>query len=59
MKRGDGGFRSANTLKEVLLGDNIEFCSNTESQVIVGVDVVTDGSDMGQMAPMVKQVMGR
>lgn len=50
MKMGDGGFRPAY---------NIEFCSDTESQVIVGVDVVTPGSDMGQMAPMVKQVVGR
>ena len=50
MKMGDGGFRPAY---------NIEFCSDTESQVIVGVDVVTTGSDMGQMAPMVKQVTQR
>ena len=42
MKMGDGGFRPAY---------NIEFCSDTESQVIVGVDVVTTGSDMGQMPP--------
>jgi hypothetical protein len=47
---GDGGFRPAY---------NIEFCSDTESQVIVGVDVLTTGSDMGQMAPMVKQVVDR
>jgi hypothetical protein len=50
MKMGDGGFRPAY---------NIEFGSDTESQVIVGVDVVTTGSDMGQMAPMVKQVVER
>jgi len=50
MKMGDGGFRPAY---------NIEFCSDTESQVIVGVDVVTTGSDMGQMAPMVTQVVDR
>lgn len=50
MKMGDGGFRPAY---------NIEFCSDTETQVIVGVDVVTTGSDMGQMAPMVKQVVDR
>lgn len=50
MKMGDGGFRPAY---------NIEFGSDTESQVIVGVDVVTTGSDMGQMAPMVKQVVDR
>ena len=50
MKMGDGGFRPAY---------NIEFGSDTASQVIVGVDVVTTGSDMGQMAPMVKQVVER
>ncbi len=50
MKMGDGGFRPAY---------NIEFGSDTESQVIVGVDVVTTGSDMAQMAPMVKQVSER
>jgi hypothetical protein len=50
MKMGDGGFRPAY---------NIEFGSDTASQVIVGVDVVTTGSDMGQMAPMVEQVMDR
>lgn len=50
MKMGDGGFRPA---------FNIEFGSDTASQIIVGVDVVTTGSDMGQMAPMVKQVIER
>jgi transposase len=50
MKMGDGGFRPAY---------NIEFGSDTDSQIIVGVDVVTTGSDMGQMAPMVTQVVER
>jgi len=50
MKMGDGGFRPAY---------NIEFGTDTESQIIVGVDVVTTGSDMGQMAPMVEQVVER
>lgn len=50
MKMGDGGFRPAY---------NIEFGSDTDSQVIVGVDVVTTGSDMAQMAPMVNQVVKR
>jgi transposase len=50
MKMGDGGFRPAY---------NIEFGSDTESQVIVGVDVVTTGSDMAQMVPMVEQVTQR
>jgi len=50
MKMGDGGFRPAY---------NIEFGSDTESQIIVGVEVVTTGSDMAQMAPMVVQVIER
>jgi transposase len=50
MKMGDGGFRPA---------FNIELASDTASQIIVGVDVVTSGSDMGQMAPMVSQVLER
>ena len=50
MKMGDGGFRPAY---------NIEFGSDTASQIIVGVDVVTTGSDMAQMAPMVEQVTRR
>ena len=50
MKMGDGGFWPAY---------NIEFASDTESQVIVGVDVATSGSDMAQMAPMVNQVIER
>lgn len=50
MKMGDGGFRPA---------FNLEFGTDTVSQIIVGVDVVTTGSDMGQMAPMVEQVVKR
>lgn len=50
MKMGDGGFRPA---------FNIEFGSDTASQIIVGVNVVTTGRDMGQMVPMVKQVIER
>ena len=50
MKMGDGGFRPAY---------NIELGTDTESQIIVGVDVVTTGSDMAQMAPMVEQVIKR
>ena len=50
MKMGDGGFRPA---------FNIEFGSDTASQIIVGVNVVRTSSDMGQMAPMVKQVIAR
>lgn len=50
MKMGDGGYRPAY---------NIEFGTDTESQIIVGVEVATTGSDMGQMAPMVNQVVER
>lgn len=50
MKMADGGYRPAY---------NFEFASDTESLVIVGVDVVTTGSDMAQMAPMVKQIVER
>jgi transposase len=50
MKMADGGFRPAY---------NVQFATATDSQVIVGVDVETTGSDAGQMAPMVEQVKGR
>jgi len=46
MKMGDGGFRPAH---------NVQFATDTASQVITGVEVVNVGSDLGQMAPMVKQ----
>jgi transposase len=50
MRRADGGFRPAY---------NVQFATATGSQVIVGVDVDTAGSDAGRMAPMVAQVKGR
>lgn len=50
MKMGDGGFRPAY---------NLQFGSDSESQIIVGVGVSTSGSDMAQMAPMVEQVVKR
>ena len=50
MKMGDGGFRPAY---------NAQYATDSESQVIVGADVVTAGSDLGQMAPMVEQVSER
>jgi transposase len=50
MKMGDGGFRPAY---------NVQYGTDVESQIIVGVDVVTTGSDQGQMAPMVEQVIER
>jgi IS5 family transposase len=50
MKMGDGGYRPAY---------NAQYATDTESQVIVGVEVVTVGSDMAQMAPMIEQVTER
>jgi transposase len=50
MKMADGGFRPAY---------NVQFSSDTHSQIIVGVEVTTSGSDQGQMAPMVEQLHQR
>jgi transposase len=46
MKMADGGFRPAL---------NVQFATDTQSQIITGVDVSNSGSDMGQMGPMVEQ----
>lgn len=46
MKMGDGGFRPA---------ANVELATDTDSQIITGVDVTGRGSDQGEMAPMVEQ----
>jgi len=50
MKMGDGGYRPAY---------NVQFATDCASQVIVGVDTVSAGSDMAQLAPMVAQVTER
>jgi hypothetical protein len=50
MKMGDGGWRPAY---------NVQFATDCQAQVIVGVDAVTAGSDMAQLAPMVEQVEQR
>jgi transposase len=50
MKMADGGFRPAY---------NIQYSSDTASLVIVGVDVVTVGSDQGQLPPMLDQIEER
>jgi transposase len=50
MKMGDGGFRPA---------FNVQFATECQGQVIVGMDVVNAGSDMAQLAPMVAQVEQR
>jgi transposase len=50
MKMADGGFRPAY---------NIQYATATDSHIIVGVEVTTSGSDLGQMAPMVEQIHER
>lgn len=50
MKMGDGGYRPAY---------NVQFATDVDSGIIVGVDVVNAGGDNGQMAPMVDQVRER
>lgn len=50
MKMADGGFRPAY---------NAQYATDTESQVIVGVEVVTTGTDMAQLEPMVGQIAER
>lgn len=47
MKMADGGFRPAY---------NVQFSTATESRIIIGVEVTNDGSDSGQMGPMVEQI---
>jgi transposase len=50
MKMADGGFRPAY---------NVEYGTTCKGQVVVGVDVVTVGSDQGQMPPMLDQIEDR
>jgi transposase len=50
MKMADGGFRPAY---------NVQYSSDCPSGVIVGVDVTTSGSDLGQLAPMNEQIHDR
>ena len=46
MKMADGGFRPA---------VNVQFATDTATQIITGVDVSNNGSDGGQMVPMLEQ----
>jgi hypothetical protein len=46
MKMPDGGYRPAY---------NVQFATQTDTQIITGVDVTNSGGDQGQMAPMVEQ----
>lgn len=50
MKMADGGFRPAY---------NVQYATACDGQVIVGVSVLTTGSDMGQITPMLDQVHER
>jgi transposase len=50
MKMGDGGFRPA---------FNVQFATDTKTQLIVGVDVTNSGSDQGEMLPMIQQLEER
>jgi hypothetical protein len=50
MKMADGGYRPAY---------NVQFSTATDSQIIVGVDVINIGSDQGQLSPMLDQVEQR
>ena len=50
MKMADGGYRPAY---------NVQFAADTESQVIVGLDVTPAGTDHGQLRPMVGQLRRR
>lgn len=50
MKMADGGYRPAG---------NVQFATDTGSQVITGVEVTNVGSDRSQMGPMIEQHEGR
>src|SRR4051812_45803124 len=50
MQMADGGFRPAY---------NVHYAAGCGSLVIVGVEVIATGSDMGRLAPMLDQVHGR
>ena len=48
MKMGDNGFRPAM---------NVQFASDGDARIIIGVDVSNQGSDQGLMAPMYEQIV--
>lgn len=50
MKVADGGFRPSY---------NVQFSTDTSHQIIVGVDVINEGSDQNQLAPMLEQIHER
>jgi transposase len=47
MKMGDGGFRPAY---------NVQFVTDTQSQIILGVTVTNSGGDQGQLRPMIERL---
>jgi transposase len=50
MKMADGGFRPAY---------NVQFATDVDSRVIVGVELTNSGSDGGQLIPMLDQIEAR
>lgn len=50
MKMANGGYNPAY---------NVQFSTDTETQVIVAVEVVNQGTDAGQLAPLVEQIEDR
>jgi len=50
MKMPNGGYNAAY---------NAQFCTDTGSQVIVGLDMISSGVDQGQMTPMLGQLQRR
>ncbi len=50
MKMGDGGFRPA---------FNGQFCTDTDTQIVVGVALSNEGSDQGELIPMLEQLVER
>jgi len=50
MRMGDGGYRPA---------VNVQFASDTETRLIVGVGVSNAGTDRGQLTPMLDQIVAR
>jgi transposase len=50
MKMGDGGFRPAY---------NVQFATDGEARMIVAVEVTNEGTDGGQMVPMLDEVTAR
>jgi transposase len=50
MKMPDGGYRPA---------FNVQLATDTQTQIITGVDVTNSGGDQGKLAPMVEQIQER